>query len=112
MGSNSTLPTIPAPIFRPELPKLPEPELARAVAITGVVQIGDTTQAIVKAPNETSSRYVKAGDRISNGQVLIKRIDMNEGPSPIVVLEQYGIEVPLRVGDNQQGTSTTGQPGG
>ena len=79
VGSNSTLPTIPAPIFRPELPKLPEPELARAVAITGVVQIGDTTQAIVKAPNETSSRYVKAGDRISNGQVLIKRIDMNEG---------------------------------
>jgi hypothetical protein len=112
LPSNSTLPTIPAPIFRPELPRLPEPDLARAVSITGVVQIGDSTQAIVKAPNETSSRYVKPGDRISNGQILIKRIDMNEGPTPIVVLEQYGIEVPLRVGDNSPTISNLGQPGG
>jgi hypothetical protein len=89
------------------LPPLPEPNLARAVEITGVIKVGDTAQAIVRAPNEGTSRYVSAGQRLSDGQVLVKRIDMNEGSDPVVVLEQYGVEISKTVGEGST-TPTTG----
>jgi hypothetical protein len=68
------------------------------VQVTGVVQVGDTAYAIVDAPNEPSSRYVQVGQRLSNGQVLVRRIEMNR-PEPVVVLEQNGIEVVRAVGE-------------
>lgn len=77
----------------PIAPPPPSPDLARAVQVSGVVQIGNTAFAIVNAPNEPTSRYVKAGQRLSNGQVLVRRIEMNAGSEPVVVLEQYGVEV-------------------
>lgn len=83
----------------PIAPLPPQPELARAVQVTGVVQIGGTPYAIVTAPNEPSSRYVRAGQRLSNGQVLVRRIEMNSGVEPVVVLEQYGVEVVRAVGE-------------
>lgn len=88
-----TAPTIAA------LPQLPQPTLAQSVEVSGVIQVGAETRAIVKAPNEATSRYVTVGQRLSNGQILVKRIEMNTGSEPVVVLEQYGIEVARRVGD-------------
>jgi hypothetical protein len=61
--------------------------------------VGNEPQAIVKAPNEVTSRYVKVGQRLSNGQVLVKRIEMGEGSEPIVVLEENGVEVSKLVGE-------------
>lgn len=90
-------PTLPGLV--PELPPLPEPEIARAIAVTGVVQAGGRTNAIVQVPNEPTSRYVQAGQRLANGQVLVKRIELNRGPTPVVILEQYGIEVGRAVGE-------------
>ncbi len=89
------------------LPPLPQPELARAVEVTGVVQVGNVTQIIVKAPNEDSSRYVRVGQRLSNGQVLVKRIEL-QGSEPVVVLEQFGIEVIKSIG--KQGQPVAGRP--
>lgn len=85
-----------------------QPELARSVAVTGVVLVGSEPQAIVKVPNEATSRYVRVGQMLSNGQVLVKRIEMNEGSEPIVILEQYGIEVSRAVGEQplNPGTGT------
>jgi len=84
---------------RPFVAPPPQPDIARAVQVLGVVQIGNTAHAIVQAPNEPTSRYVQVGQRLSNGQVLVKRIEMNRGAEePVVVLEQYGIEVPTAVG--------------
>lgn len=101
-------PPLPAPPkFVPDLPKLPEPTLAQGVEVTGVVEVGGVPQAILKAPNE-SSRYVRAGQRVSNGQVLVKRIEMNRGPAPVVILEQYGIEVARQVGEKP--STTPNQP--
>ncbi len=85
------------------LPAIPEPTLAEAVEITGVVMIGATTKAIVKAPNEPTGRHVGVGQRLANGQVLVKRIEANAGSDPIVVLEQNGVEVSRRVGDKPVG---------
>ncbi|MEP0870262.1 hypothetical protein NDA01_10665 [Trichocoleus desertorum AS-A10] len=90
------------------LPPLPQPALAQAVEVSGVVQVGEQAQAIIKAPNENTSRYVSVGQRLANGQVLVKRIEMNEGSDPIVIFEQYGIEVAKRVGERVQ--PATGTP--
>lgn len=97
--------SIPTTAFRPSiptiaaLPPLPEPTLARAVEVSGVIVVGGVAEAIVKAPNEATTRYVRAGQRLSNGQILVKRIEVNGGSDPIVILEQNGVEVSRAVGD-------------
>jgi hypothetical protein len=88
------------------LPPLAEPKLAQAVEVTGVVTIGGITQAIIKAPNEPTGRHVEVGQRLSNGQVLVKRIEANAGSDPIVVFEENGQEVSRGVGEKS--TPTTG----
>ncbi len=99
--------------FVPQLPALPEPNLARLVEVSGILDVdGAEPRAIVKAPNEPTSRYVSPGERLSDGLILVKRIEMSGPGGPVVVLEQFGIEVTRRIGDrspttpNQTGTPT------
>ncbi|MBD2194560.1 MULTISPECIES: hypothetical protein [Calothrix] len=104
-------PVIPSPKLVSVLPEKPQPELAKSVLVTGVVLIGKQLQAIIQVPNEPTSRYVQAGQRLANG-LLIKRIEMNEGSNPVVIVEQYGIEVARMVGDNPANSATpTTNPG-
>jgi len=78
---------------KPSQPKAsPEPKLARGVTIQGAIQIGNEAFIISKAPNEKTSRYVRSGQFIANGQVLVKQINMKERPTPTVVLKEVGIE--------------------
>jgi hypothetical protein len=100
-------PVVPGNAIAPILPPAPRPDLAQAVAVTGVDQIGNETEAIVQVPNEATSRYVRVGQRLSNGQVLVKRIEMNTGSAPVVILEQYGVEVAKAVGEQP---TKSGQP--
>jgi hypothetical protein len=101
-------PVRPSP-FVPILPALPEPDLARAVEVSGVIEIeGATPKAIVKSPGESTVRYVSPGERLGDGTVLVKRIEPRAAGGPMVVLEQFGIEVVRRVGQ----TSTTATPSG
>lgn len=97
---------VPNPTLVSVLPPAPQPDLARAVMVTGVVIVGKVPQAIIKIPNEVTSRYVEAGQRLANG-VLVKRIEMNNSSNPIVILEQYGIEVAKTVGEAPTGTTPT-----
>lgn len=97
------------PIAVAPQPQRPQPELARAVEVTGVVQIGGTVYAIVNAPNEPSSRYVQVGQRLAEGQVLVRRIDA-AGDQPVVVLEQFGVEVVKAIGSAN--SPTTPAPAG
>jgi hypothetical protein len=83
----------------PTAPTPPSTTLASAVEVSGVVTVNGVTQAIIKAPNEDTSRYVSVGQRLSNGQVLVKRIDTFPGSEPVVILEQNGVEVARIVGD-------------
>lgn len=89
------------------LPPPPQPETAKAVIISGVVVIGKVPQAIIKVPEESTSRYVQLGQKLMNG-VLVKRIEMTQSGNPTVILEQYGIEVAKQVGE--QPTTKQGQP--
>ncbi|MEH2402180.1 hypothetical protein [Nostoc sp.] len=105
---------IPNPTLVSVLPPPAQPDLARAVLVTGVVLISKEPQAIIKVPDEPTSRYVQAGQRLANG-VLVKRIEMNQGYNPIVILEQYGIEVAKMVGEGAvnstpSAASATGNP--
>lgn len=107
-GRGNLLPPV---VSVPFVPTAPQPDLAKGVTVTGVVQVGTQTQAIVKVPNEATSRYVREGQRLSNGRVLVKRIEMNQGPEPVVILEQYGTEVNKVVGEvpaNAQTGKSTG----
>ncbi|MEB3215185.1 MAG: hypothetical protein VKN72_02855 [Nostocales cyanobacterium 94392] len=105
---------IPQPDLASVLPPPPQPTLAQAVLVSGVVQVGSQPQAIIKVPTEPTSRYVQAGQRLASG-LLVKRIEMNEGSEPIVILEQYGIEVARMVGEAPMGaieptTASTSNP--
>jgi hypothetical protein len=102
---------IPSSSFSSVLPPPAQPDLAKAVMVTGVVLIGSEPQAIVQIPNEPSSRYVQAGQRLANG-LLIKRIEMNEGSNPVVILEQYGIEVARMVGEGPANSTPSATPTG
>ena len=93
-GPGGTAPT--APPIEP-LPSLPQPTLAQAVSVSGVVRIGNENFAIVNSPTDGTSQYVRAGQRLANGQVLVKRIEV-QGGNPVVILEQNGIEVAQPVG--------------
>lgn len=102
-------PTIPQPegadegaigtYIPPVLPPTATAEAAQAIEVTGVIAVGNTPQAIVQTPGEPSSRYVSVGQRLANGRVLVKRIDINPGGEPVVVFEQNGIEVAKSVGE-------------
>jgi hypothetical protein len=91
-------PPPPIPVVPPPPPP-PSTDLATGTEVSGVVKVGNETQVIVKVPNEPTSRYVKIGQRLSNGQVLVKRVDLKEGADPIVILEQNGVEVAKAVGE-------------
>jgi hypothetical protein len=78
----------------PPNPVEPSPSsLAEAVEVRGVVQLGEQWQAIVKEPQERSSRVVRVGDVLAGGQVRVRKIELNANGTPSVVLEQNGIQV-------------------
>lgn len=109
-GGSSAAPQIAAgpsnlPDLTPREP-IPDPTLARAVEVTGVIQVGSSYQAIVKAPDEPTSRYVSVGQRLSNGRVLVKRIESN-GSEPVVILEESGVEVVRAIGASGDGAQET-----
>lgn len=93
LTSSTSKPSQPSKIV---LPTLPKPEVAQGVKVTGVINLGGRPRAILKAPGEKATRTVAVGERIANGQVLVKAITL--GASPVVVLEQSGMEVRVGVG--------------
>ena len=72
---------------------LPSTDLARAVEVKGVMQVGERLAAIVQESDEKISRSVSAGEYLSNGAVLVKRIHLGSNKEPLVILEQNGVEV-------------------
>jgi hypothetical protein len=76
------------------------------VAVEGVVQAGNESHAIIKLPQDSTSRYVSEGQQLPGGELLVKRIEFPEDSDPVVVLEQNGIEVALAVGEPAQSEQT------
>ncbi len=82
-------------------PEIPLAELAKDVIITGIIEFGDRIKLIIQAPEEDSARYVEIGQYLSNGQILVKRIEPGF-PEPTVILEQDGVEVPKVIGESSE----------
>lgn len=78
----------------------PATDLAKAVQVNGVMELGGRVTAIVKEPEEKISRTVSTGDYLSKGQVLVKRIEFNSNREPVVILQQNGVEVIKSVSSN------------
>jgi hypothetical protein len=70
------------------------------VEVKGVMQVGERLAAIVQESDEKISRSVSAGEYISNGAVLVKRIHLGGNEEPLVILEQNGVEVIKPVSSN------------
>ncbi len=87
----------------------PEPKLAASVGVSGVIQVDGKTQVIVRLPNESFSRYVEVGDRIYDGKIKVKRVEGEQTLSPVVILEEVGVEVSRRVGDTAGAASPEAQ---
>lgn len=87
----------------------PDTKAAEGTKVTGTVEISGTIYAIIDAFGESTSRYVRVGQMISNGRVLVKRIDTNAEP-PIVVLQQNGVEILRPVGASVVSAVDTTQP--
>lgn len=83
----------------PVVPPPPDTGIASGIEVSGVVKVGNEIQVIVKVPTEPTSRYVKVGQRIANGQVLVKRVEIKPGQDPIIILEQSGVEIARVVGE-------------
>ena len=73
--------------------------LAERAIVTGIVKLGGITKIIVKAPDEAYTRHVGIGEYVSNGQVLVKRVEGLNSVTPKVVLEQRGVEITKGVGE-------------
>ncbi len=80
------------------VPPRPSTTLADAIVVTGVVQVDGNIFAIIQESNRPSA-YVRVGQRLANGLVLVKRIEISLGGEPSVVLEQNGVEVTKVVGE-------------
>ncbi len=90
-------------------PPPPDTKAAEGTKVTGTIEIAGTIFAIIQEFGEPTSRNVRAGQMISNGKVLVKRIDTNAEP-PIVVLQQNGVEVLRPVGAPVVGAVNPNQP--
>jgi hypothetical protein len=84
------------------VPPPPDTGIATGIEVSGVVKVGNEIFVIIKVPTEATSRYVKVGQRLGNGQVLVKRIDIKPGQDPIVILEQNGVEIAKVVGEKSE----------
>jgi hypothetical protein len=77
------------------------PNEARAVLVSGILNLEGQNFAIIKSPEYNYSYRVTEGNFISNGQVLVKNINFFASP-PFVILEQYGQEVRRGVGESAE----------
>ena len=94
------LPPLPTEIG-PAIPPPPPvpPTISENVQVTGVVEVGGEVQVIVQLPGSSSGRYVRVGDVIAGGRVLVKRVDGIQSTNPIVILEEDGSEYPRFLGE-------------
>jgi hypothetical protein len=72
---------------------------AKAVEVSGLIEVEGKTQVIVKLPNESFSRYVNVGDRIASTNIIVKRIEDRGTISPTIVLSEGGAEVSHKIGE-------------
>ncbi|MGG6268395.1 hypothetical protein ACQ4M3_19640 [Leptolyngbya sp. AN03gr2] len=84
------------PVAPPPMPPVSRTNLADSIALTGVIQTGTQLSAIIE-DTDGSSRYVQVGEKLANGEVTVKRINVNGG-NPSIVLLQNGVELIKMVG--------------
>jgi len=77
-------------------------EIAEAVKVSGVMELGSGKKAIVQVPEEKTHRYVEAGEWRGQGKVHVKRIEFSDGGVPVVILSENDREVVKMVGSSSK----------
>ncbi|MBE9012358.1 hypothetical protein IQ250_19350, partial [Pseudanabaenaceae cyanobacterium LEGE 13415] len=93
------------PVAPPPMPPVSRTNLADSIALTGVIQTGNQISAIVLDTDGTS-RYVQVGEKLANGEVTVKKINVNGG-NPSIVLVQNGVELIKAVGKTEGSIAQT-----
>jgi hypothetical protein len=99
IGSNSTPTPRPTDIAARSPQSAEQVLQAKAVEVSGLIEVEGKTQVIVKLPNESFSRYINVGDRIANSNIIVKRIEDRGTISPTIVLSEGGTEVSHKIGE-------------
>jgi len=102
LASRPTAPTPPtgvSPNATAAVPTRPSTPQADSIVVSGVVQVNGQVYAIIQESAGFPSTYVRVGQRLANGAVVVKRINITPGGEPTVVLEQNGVEVTKVVGE-------------
>ncbi|HIK14449.1 MAG TPA: hypothetical protein IGS53_04040 [Leptolyngbyaceae cyanobacterium M33_DOE_097] len=99
LASRPTPPTGVSPNTTAAAPTRPSTPQADGIVVTGVVQVNGKVYAIIQESAGFPSTYVRVGQRLANGAVVVKRINITPGGEPTVVLEQNGVEVTKVVGE-------------
>lgn len=96
------VPSTTAPKQEPPPPSVePSLNLAKNTSVQGVIQTEKNLYAIVKLPEDKTSRYVGEGEELPGGEVSVKRIEIKPDSEPLVILEQNGTEVAKTVGSEE-----------
>ena len=83
----------------PPTPPPPTADTAEAIEVSGVLQIANEIQIILRTPGSANSQYVRIGQNIAGGRVVVRRVENLATGSPLVILEENGIEVARAVGE-------------
>lgn len=102
------LPILTTPSLPPEqrstataiAPGTPATQIATAVKVSGVIELGSGKKALVQVPGSKAQRYVAEGEWLSNRKVQVKRIEYNDIGTPVVILSENGQEVVKMVGSS------------
>lgn len=102
------LPILTTPSLAPEqrstataiAPGTPATQIATAVKVSGVIELGSGKKALVQVPGSKAQRYVAEGEWLSNRKVQVKRIEYNDIGTPVVILSENGQEVVKMVGSS------------
>lgn len=93
------------PVAPPPMPPVSRVNLAESIVLTGIIQTGTQISAIIE-DTDGASRYVQVGEKLANGEVTVKKINVNGG-SPSIVLVQNGVELIKAVGRSEGSIAQT-----
>lgn len=95
---------------RPNKVETPQADVARKIAVLGVIQIGNRSYAIIKQPQDVTTRYVTEGQTLSNSSIKVKKISIGSDFGTQVVFEENGTEVSKAVDGVEVATAIEPEP--
>lgn len=76
-----------------------KPKWANKIGVYGVVQVSGKNYAIVKLPDTSTPTLMAVGQKMYDGELVLKRVESRNRANPLVIFEEDGVEIARIVGD-------------